>query len=71
MRWYAKELGYADEEDFWGGVGEEMIHATCSHAYGMHVYRNGKKVLELAGKAASNVIREDKLCGMLAEVIKG
>ena len=37
----------------------------------MHVYRNGKKVLELAGKAASNVIREDKLCGMLAEVIKG
>jgi len=65
MRWYAKELGYADEEDFWGlvgllhdidfemypeehcikapellreaGVGEEMIHAICSHAYGMHV----------------------------------
>ena len=65
MRWYAKELGNADEEDFWGlvgllhdidfemypeehcikapellreaGVGEEMIHAICSHAYGMHV----------------------------------
>ena len=65
MRWYAKELGYTDEEDFWGlvgllhdidfemypeehcikapdllreaGVGEEMIHAICSHAYGMHV----------------------------------
>ena len=65
MRWYAKELGYADEEDFWGlvgllldidfemypeehcikapellreaGVGEEMIYAICSHAYGMHV----------------------------------
>ena len=65
MRWYAKELGYADEEDVWGlvgllhdidfemypeehcikapellreaGVGEEMIHAICSHAYGMHV----------------------------------
>ena len=65
MRWYARQLGYADEEDFWGmvgllhdidfemypeehcikapellrqaGVSEEMIHAICSHAYGMHV----------------------------------
>ena len=65
MRWYARELGYAEEEEFWGlvgllhdidfemypeehcikapellreaGVGEEMIHAICSHAYGMHV----------------------------------
>ncbi len=65
MRWYAKQLGFAQDEDFWGivgllhdidfemypeehcikapellregGVGEEMIHAICSHAYGMHV----------------------------------
>jgi predicted hydrolase (HD superfamily) len=65
MRWYAKQLGFADEVDFWGmvgllhdidfeqypeqhcikapellreaGVGEEMIHAICSHAYRMHV----------------------------------
>ena len=65
MRWYARDLGYADEEEFWGlvgllhdidfemypeehcikapellreaGVGEEIIHAICSHAYGMHV----------------------------------
>lgn len=37
----------------------------------LHVYRNGKKVLVLAGKAAPKVIREDKLCGMLAEIIKG
>ena len=65
MRWYARELGFGDEEDFWGlvgllhdidfemypnehcikapellreaGVGEGMIHAICSHAYGMHV----------------------------------
>ena len=60
MRWYARELGFADEEEFWGlvgllhdidfeqypeqhcikapdllregGVGEDMIHAICSHA---------------------------------------
>ncbi len=65
MRWYAKQLGFAEDENFWGivgllhdidfemypeehcikapellregGVGEEMIHAICSHAYGMHV----------------------------------
>ena len=65
MRWYACELGYSEDADFWGlvgllhdidfemypeehcikapallkdgGVGEEMIHAICSHAYGTHV----------------------------------
>jgi predicted hydrolase (HD superfamily) len=63
MRWYAKELGYAQEEEFWGivgllhdidfelypeehcvkapellregGVNEEIIHAVCSHGYGI------------------------------------
>ena len=63
MRWYAKDLGYADEEEFWGQVGllhdidfenwpeehckkapellkeggasEEMIHAVCSHGFGL------------------------------------
>ena len=65
MRWYAGQLGFAGEVDFWGmvgllhdidfeqypeehcikapellragGVGEDMIHAICSHAYGLHV----------------------------------
>lgn len=31
----------------------------------LHIYRIGKKVLVLAGKAAPKVIREDKLCEML------
>ena len=63
MRYFAKDLGYASEEDFWGlcgllhdvdfemypeehckkapallaeiGASEELIHAVCSHAYGM------------------------------------
>jgi len=63
MRYFAKELGYGDEELFWGLCGllhdvdfekypeqhckkapellaeihasEEMVHAVCSHAYGM------------------------------------
>ena len=62
MRWYAEQLDFADEVDFWGivgllhdidfelypeehcikalellregGVGEDMIHAICSHGYG-------------------------------------
>ena len=63
MRWYAKELGYGEDEEFWGicgllhdidfelypeqhcikapellkagGVGDDMIHAICSHGYGI------------------------------------
>ena len=63
MRYYAKELGYSEQEDFWGiaglmhdidfeqfpeqhcskapgllrqgGASEELIHAVCSHGYGL------------------------------------
>ena len=63
MRYYARELGYGDEEEFWGiagllhdidfeqypeehckkapelllegGAEEELIHAVCSHGYGL------------------------------------
>lgn len=31
----------------------------------LHIYRNGKKVLVLAGKAAPKIIREDKICAFL------
>ena len=31
----------------------------------LHIYRNDKKVLVLAGKADPKVIREDKLCEMI------
>ena len=65
MKWYAKELGYADEAEYWGivgllhdidfelypeehclkapqmlrdgGVSEDVIHAVCSHGYGITV----------------------------------
>ena len=33
----------------------------------LHIYRNGKKVLVLAGKAAPKIIREDKLYDMLQQ----
>ncbi|MCL2410522.1 MAG: HD domain-containing protein [Treponema sp.] len=63
MRWFAKENGFGDDEEFWGIAGllhdidfeqfpdqhcvkaaeilraseadEELIHAVCSHAYGL------------------------------------
>lgn len=31
----------------------------------LHIYRNGKKVLILAGKTAPKVIREDRICELL------
>lgn len=35
----------------------------------LHIYRNGKKVLVLAGKSASKIIREDPICEMIADCI--
>ncbi|MBP5462660.1 MAG: hydrolase [Lachnospiraceae bacterium] len=65
MKWYAKELGYGEEEEYWGivgllhdidfelypeehclkapellrngGLGDDVIHAVCSHGYGITV----------------------------------
>lgn len=65
MRWYARELGYGDQEEYWGivgllhdidfelypeehclkapellrkgGISEDIIHAVCSHGYGITV----------------------------------
>ena len=31
----------------------------------LHIYRNGKKVLVLAGKSDPKIIREDRICEML------
>ena len=33
----------------------------------LHIYRNGKKVLVLAGKSAPKILREDPICGMVAD----
>ena len=65
MKWYATELGYGEDAQYWGivgllhdidfeqypdqhcikapellregGVGEDIIHAVCSHGYGITV----------------------------------
>ena len=33
----------------------------------LHIYRNGKKVLVLAGKSAPKIIREDLICEMVSD----
>ena len=37
MRWYAGELGYGDDADYWAitGLLHDMIHSICSHGYGI------------------------------------
>lgn len=35
----------------------------------LHIYRNGKKVLVLAGKSAPKIIREDPVCEMIADFV--
>jgi len=31
----------------------------------LHVYRDGRKVLILAGKSLPKIVREDRICGLL------
>ncbi len=35
----------------------------------LHIYRNGKKVLVLAGKSAPKIIREDPICELIADYV--
>ena len=35
----------------------------------LHIYRNGKKVLVLAGKSGPKILREDPVCEMIADCI--
>ena len=55
----------------WTSMQEDPELTAVVRSRQLHIYRNGKKVLVLAGKAAPKVIREDALCGMLPKEIKG
>ena len=35
----------------------------------LHIYRNGKKVLVLAGKAAPEILREEPVCEMISNFV--
>ena len=49
----------------WIAMNEDSELTTVVRSRQLHIYRNGKKVLVLAGKAAPKIIREDRICDML------
>ncbi len=51
--------------DLWATMQEDPELTAVVRSRQLHIYRNGKKVLVLAGKASPKVIREDVLCEML------
>ena len=49
----------------WLTMQEDPALTAVVRSRQLHIYRNGKKVLVLAGKADPKIIREDSLCEML------
>ena len=90
MHWYARKLGYGDDEDYWGivgllhdidfeqypeqhcvkapellqaaGVGEDMIHAICSHGYGLC------SDIEPVHEMEKVLFAADELTGLIGEI---
>lgn len=52
----------------WKAMQEDAELTAVVRNRQLHVYRNGKKILVLAGKAQPKVIREDRLSGILASL---
>ena len=52
----------------WAAVLDDPALTAVVRSRQLHIYRNGKKVLVLAGKAAPKVIREDAICALLPKV---
>jgi hypothetical protein len=53
----------------WLAIKDDSELTAVVRSRQLHIYRNGKKVLVLAGKAAPKVLREDRLCSFLPKVI--
>ena len=49
----------------WIAMQDDPAVTAVVRSHQLHIYRNGKKVLVLAGKSAPKVIREDKFCEMI------
>ena len=93
MRWYANELGYADESEYWGivgllhdidfelypdehclkapellregGVSEDIIHAVCSHGYGITVGNGVTIDVEPTREMEKVLFAADELTGLI------
>ena len=49
----------------WIAMQEDPEITAVVRSRQIHVYRNGKKILVLAGKAGAKVIREDEICEII------
>jgi len=49
----------------WTAMQDDVELTAAVRSRQLHIYRNGKKILVLAGKAAPKIIREDRLCELL------
>lgn len=51
----------------WLAIQDDLELTAVVRSRQLHIYRNGKKVLVLAGKSAPKIIREDRICDMISE----
>ena len=93
MKWFSKELGYAEEEEYWGivgllhdidfelypeehclkapellskgGAGEDIIHAVCSHGYGITVGNGTTIEVEPIHEMEKVLFATDELTGLI------
>ena len=60
-----------DEEgiyhNVWVSIQNDQEFTAVVRSRQLHIYRNGKKVLVLAGKAKPKINREDSICNILNE----
>ncbi len=49
----------------WIAMQDDPTLTAAVRSRQLHIYRNGKKILVLAGKAAPKIIREDNICEMI------
>ena len=54
----------------WQAMQEDEELTAVVRSRQLHIYRNGKKVLVLAGKSQPKVIRDDRLNILLLDLIK-
>lgn len=93
MKWYANELGYGEDAEYWGivgllhdidfevypsehclkapellreaGVGEDIIHAVCSHGYGITVECGTTIDVEPIHEMEKVLFAADELTGLI------
>ena len=49
----------------WAAIQDDNELTAVVRSRQLHIYRNGKKVLVLAGRSAPKIIREDEICELL------